>query len=253
MCTYWDKKIELHNYVQVQTPGRISYGGDQKWFASQQKDRRESVLSDYGCGLVALGDFFLMAGRRFPALVPSMDNRCFRPVISGKTEDVPVEKKRYLAYLHSLGKGYITIFPRVGVNAWQMWLAMWRYLRKSGQKGRIYWGVLPGNFLKRTASMLEQGLPVPFCVGPNLNLFRRDAQVPMYQMREGKLQEVCRIRGHYMNITGLFWDSAHELYFQVSSWGKCYYISWKEFEAYRKLQPPIWRNWLSNLLYVKLK
>lgn len=252
MCTYWAKKIELHNYVAIQTPDGISYGGNQNWFASLDRNRRGSVLSGYGCGLVALGDFFLMAGRRFPALQPSMDNGCFRPVGgAGAKRGSCLERKRYLAYLQSLGKGYLVILPHLGSNAWQIWAAAWRYMRRSGQKGRMYWCVFPWNFQKRAAAMLERGLPVLFCVGPNLNPFRKKEQVPMYQLKDGRLEEICKIKARYMNLTGLFWEESGELYLRVSSWGKCYYISWREYEAYRRSQPPILRHWLSNILYVE--
>lgn len=250
MSTYWKSKIELKDYIQVRTPGGISCGGSQSWFACGDKDRRESVLSTNGCGLVALGDFLLMAGRKRKELYPSMENGCFRP---GRPEaGTPLEQKRYLAYLRSLGKKYLQILPVIGANAWQMWAAAWRYRKKSGCPGRVRWGVFTWNLEKRIRTMLEQGLPVVFCIGPNMNPFRAGQKVPMYQMRDGGLKETAKVRGHYMNITGLCRDQSGVQYLQVSSWGKCFYIAWKDFLKYRSAQPPILGSWLSNILYWEL-
>lgn len=245
MSTYWKSKVELKEYVTVKTPDGCSFGGSQSWFASGS--RRESVLSRGGCGLVALGDFFLTAGKTYPELYPSMENGCFRPAAPETRK--PLERQRYLAYLRSLGKGYLTILPKIGANAWQIWAAAERYRRKSGSRLRPRWGVFSRNMEKRIRRMLEAGLPVLFCVGPDLNPFCRGQKVPLYQMYGDCLKETARVRGHYMSITGLCTDRQGKTFLQVSSWGRKYYISLEEYRAYRRKQPPLLGSWLSNLLY----
>lgn len=161
-------------------------------------------------------------------------------------------EKRYLAYLHSFRRRYLTIVPRIGANAWQIWAAAWLYMKKSRKAGHVHWGVCTWNLEKRIMFMLEQGLPVIFCVGPNMNPFLPKQRVSMYQIENGILREKCKVRAHYMNITGLFWNQEEEMYLQVSSWGRCYYISWAEYLKYRNNQPPLLGSWLSNILYLRV-
>lgn len=247
MCTYCRNKIELP-YLKIKTPEGISHGGSQSWFGRQGKGRRESVLSDYGCGLVSLGDFFWVAGEQYPELKPSLENGCYRPAY--RTEGL-LEEKQYLGYLESLRRKYLWILPRLGANAWQIWAAAWRYMRKSGYMAKLHWGVPTWRLKQRILSMLEQGLPVIFCVGPNLNPFDREQKVTLYQPEGAGMKAVTKVRAHYMNITGMLWDREGKCYLQVSSWGKCYYISWQEYLHYRRSQPPLLGSWLSNILYVK--
>lgn len=253
MCTYWKNKIELDTYVQVKTLDGISYGGNQNWFAAGDKDRRGSVLSEYGCGLVALGDFFLAAGEQKEKLKPSLVNGCFRPYGTRMLSlSEPLGQKRYLAYLSSLCR-YLQILPRIGANAWQLQAGAWWYIRRSGCQVKMHWSVFPWNLVKRIQSMLTKGLPVIFCVGPNLNPFDRKLQVPMYQLLKDDLVKRCDVRGHYMTITGLCQDAQGVLFLQVASWGKKYYIRFKDYQAYQRKQPPFLGNWLSNILYMELE
>ncbi len=231
MSTYWRNKTALDAYVGVQTTEGISYGGNQRWFA---KNKATSTLADYGCGLVALGDFFLMAARKYPAAV----------------RQPPFAQAVYLRYLHAFGRKYLTIFPYIGSNAWQIWRAAYRCAKNHGLPFRIHWGTSLRKMPLQMASMLREGLPVPFCVGPNLNPFLPRQKVSLYQLQDDRLQKTGAVRAHYMNLTGLYQDGQKNLYLQVSSWGKCYYISWKEYTAYRRRQPPLLGSWLSNILVV---
>lgn len=245
MSTYWKNKIELDTYVHIQTPYGSSYGGNQRWFLADHY----SVLAAYGCGLIALGDFFLAAARVFPALTPSQAQKCFCPFRRSQNQ-APLVYKSYISYLHSFRKQYLTILPYIGANAWQIWWAAFCYIKKSGVPLRTHWGTFTWNLPRQMASMLEAGLPVIFCVGPNLNPFKPRQKVSLYQMQDGRMQKVGAVRAHYMNLTGLFQNRQNELYLQISSWGKRYYISWKEYQIYRKRQPPVLGSWLSNILVV---
>lgn len=251
MCTYWKNKTELKSYVSIETPEGLSYGGSQKWLPSGEKSRRGSVLSRYGCGLVAMGDFFLMAGRVRPELRPSLENGCFDPATRDKKSKQALKQGRYLAYLRSLNRRYLAILPHIGANAWQIWYAFWRYQRRSGGASSGHWGVWPWKRKQAILEMLGKGLPVVFCIGPNVNPFRREEKVTLYRLEGEKLVSHCRITGHYVNITGWCEDQKGEEYLQVSSWGRRFYLSWREFCRYEKSQPPILGSWLSNLLYVR--
>ncbi|MCI8852909.1 MAG: hypothetical protein HFI32_05315 [Lachnospiraceae bacterium] len=198
-----------HAYVSVEG----SYGGSQSW-----SDRR--IMSQSGCGVVAAGDVLLYLGLHHRGCRTERTHGLFY-------SDGRISRARYKQYMKGL-LWYFPVLPYLGMPFWVLTTGLNRYFRKNGIHLRARWGVLPWNLKKRMGEMFRQDLPVILSIGPNFPPFFRKEKLKLYEKNEnGGYVQGTQTRAHFVVATGFEGGML-----RISSWGKCYYIDWKEYVEY---------------------
>ena len=78
--------------------------------------------------------------------------------------------------------------------------------------------------------MLSDDIPVILAVGPNLPFVWKKEKLTFYtKNHEGNLLPTAKTKAHFVTVTGR--DGA---WLRISSWGKEYYISIREYREYVK-------------------
>ena len=66
--------------------------------------------------------------------------------------------------------------------------------------------------------------------------------------QKGEYVPYTRVNGHYVVVTELLYEE-DEIYLVISSWGKQYFIKWKEYDE--EIRSRLFGAILGNLLYIK--
>ncbi len=211
--------IQLRNrYIQVDDNQRISFGGNQAWFF-------EKKLSDFGCGLVASGDILLYLAKT-------------GRIKSTETELVLrhgeiYEKEMYLMYLRGLEKKYFYVSRLIrGITGFGLVIGFNRFAAARKSTLRASWGVPAKKIGVVIARSLENNIPVVFSVGANFPWIFGKKGVTLYEKQGGTYNRSMQTRKHYMTITGMTRDDRLGELYQISSWGREYYMSRREYEEY---------------------
>lgn len=229
--------IQLRNqYIQVDDNQSISFGGNQAWFS-------EKKLSDYGCGLVAMGDILLYLTKT------GRINKTAAELVLRRGEIY--DKETYLKYLRILEKKYFYVSRLIrGITGFGLVIGFNRF--SAGQKSalRASWGVPVSRIGDAVRKSLEKDIPVLFSVGANFPWIFGKKSVTLYEKRGRIYTKKTQTRKHYMTITGIEQDDMLGELYQISSWGREYYMSRREYEEY------IRRNsigLLTNILFIREK
>ena len=151
--------------------------------------------------------------------------------------------------VRELSRFSFPVMPRLGSFSFELSLLLNRYFRKIGRKERLHFQFL--NTKKRRDELirkqLSSGYPVPLIIGQRLlNPFTRKG-VNFYNLKDGKPQLMARdVVRHFVNITGIYLpeDASLPLYYEISSWGKKYYIEVNELDHYiSRISAP----WISSV------
>ncbi len=210
----------VRSYVSVRNGDQPSYGGDQNWFSGD--------LQRCGCGIIGAAD-----------------------ILWYLRNDDEVTLDEYHAYVKKIRRNFVMI-PHKGMPGFLMAICFDIYMRRKKLPYRVTWGTLPGRIRETATAMLEEDIPVPFCVGPCLHqAFQKPAYrgLKLYEKREeaggqngeqsgGKTGEQSSgqngdqkyvwtktVRSHFMVMTGVDGKWA-----RISSWGHEYYIDLEELE-----------------------
>lgn len=205
-------------YIQVDDKQKISFGGNQAWFS-------EKKLSDFGCGLVASGDILLYLTKtgRIKSTAAELVLRC------GEI----YEKEVYLNYLRGLEKKYFYVSRLIrGITGFGLAIGFNRF--DAGEKSafKASWGVPVSRIGDVVRRSLEKDIPVLFSVGANFPWVFGKKGVTLYEKQDGIYKKSTQTRKHYMTITGIEQDDMLGELYQISSWGREYYMSRHEYEEY---------------------
>ncbi len=207
--------IELKNrFPQVDQKDRLSYGGD-------QGDHPRKLIRKYGCGVIGGADllFYLCLYR----------TGCRRGLFAVQKEP-RAELELYNQWVDRLSRKYLPVIPGFGMNGLVLAFGLNRYFRHNLIPMRARWCFSGRKLWKRVDAMLSDDLPVILSVGPNIPLFWGKHRLPLYKKAgEDVYIRAAQVRAHYVTVTG-----ADGQWIQVSSWGKKYYISKKEYKEYVK-------------------
>lgn len=226
--------IHLKNpYIQVKDGKRTSFGGNQSWLGSRR-------LSGYGCGLIAAGDILLyLTGTGRMNETPENAQLCAA---------APCDKSRYLAYLGELERKYFYVSYLIrGITGFGLAIGFNRYAAKHKSALRASWGVPAGKIYDAVKKSLERDIPVLFSVGANFPWIFGKRGVTLYEKRDKTYHKSTQTRKHYMTITGIVRDGEMGELFQVSSWGREYYMSRQEYEEYIRRYS---MGLLTNILFI---
>ena len=225
--------FQLKNpYVSVSNGPLVSYGGNQ--MSSENKTERS-----VGCGVVAALDLVLYLSHYHL----SSDHNGIKMLFP---EQWPLDQRQYLSLLRLFRKKYIPLIPGHGINGLSLALGLNALFLKHRLPFLAVWGVPYAKLWSSIREMLEQDIPVVFSVGPNFPAFWRHEKLRFYVQRtDGAYVPGPQTHAHYVTITGM-----DEEWLRISSWGKKYYISRREYIEYvRKHSTRL----VSNILYIRKK
>ena len=219
-----------HTYLAVKTQADKSFGGNQNWATGY-------MMRKYGCGVVAMGDVLIYLGiHRLP---------CNTDLLYGMLrEDGCLSYPRYERYLRKMNKRYLGIIPGFGVPNFQLARAMNRYFRHYRIDLRARWCLSSGKMLERIQDSLSKDYPVIHAIGQNIPFWRKK-KLTLYRQENGVYLPATETKAHYVVVTGM-----ENGYLQISSWGKEYFISWKEYQEYGKKYSSFWA---SNICLIQEK
>ena len=219
-----------HTYLAVKTQADKSFGGHQNWATGY-------MMRKYGCGVVAMGDVLIYLGiHRLP---------CNTDLLYGMLrEDGCLSYPRYERYLRKMNKRYLGIIPGFGVPNFQLARAMNRYFRHYRIDLRARWCLSSGKMLERIQDSLSKDYPVILAIGQNIPFWRKK-KLTLYRQENGVYLPATETKAHYVVVTGM-----ENGYLQISSWGKEYFISWKEYQEYGKKYSSFWA---SNICLIQEK
>ena len=211
----------------------IAYGGNQGWWANQ--DER---FSKGGCGMIAVANVLLYHSRNGAGLYVPINKKAY----CGYTDGV----RKYINYMPVIG-GTIGLNIRNGIN---------RYSKANYQtyetdlESSIFSKKNREKTLKRIVKESKKKRPVILSIGPKaLGKVKEENQVLAYKKNDTTLisfskvftgydpvtkeKRYLRINDHYVTVTGVIVNKqTDKIKFQISSWGKKYYIDYDEICKY---------------------
>lgn len=241
-----DINLKDPSYVKMKDGACVSYGGSQMWLAPDGSNRGSRRLAGGGCGLVAMADFLLYWSRQNRDLCPGS----IEPLL----ENAEPDKERYLRYLRILDRKYLPVFPSVGVNGFQLALAMNLFFLREKLPLRASWKCFLSSrrMLECMTEMLQNDFPVIFSVGPNTPWVFGKKEIGMYRQGDGgSLKKVGQVSRHYVMLTGIVRGPEEgQTLLKISSWGRPYYLDYAEYREYvRKTGGSI----TSSMIYIRKK
>lgn len=185
-------------YLKVDTKNGPAYGGNQAWLPYK-------FLKGMGCGLIGAADvIFHLEGRE------------------------SVTEAEYVEFAKKLWKWYLPVIPGFGMNGLTLMIGMNRYFKAQGLSYRACWKISGRKLFFRIDQMLSDDIPVILSVGPNFPLVWKKEKLTFYtKNHEGMYVATSKTKAHFVIVTGR--DGA---WLQISSWGKEYYISIREYREY---------------------
>lgn len=218
-----------HAVCAVDNNGLLTYGGSQLLSDS-------AVIKKCGCGVVAAADLFIYAHRFRVGCHCDMFDRL------GRVLGVPLNE--YNSVLRALSRRYFPLTPPFGINGLGLVCGMNLYFMTHSWSLRAQWGVRYRELWQSIESMLDDDIPVIIAVGPNMPRFWQDNRLGLYtRLPDGNYKRIGAVKAHYMTVTAIDDD-----YLTVSSWGRKYYISRCEYDAYTRAYS---NGLLCNIVYIK--
>ncbi len=219
-----------HTYFAVKMPEGKSYGGNQNWSSS-------ILVRKYGCGVTAIADVLAYLGLHHPT--------CRTELLDGMLrEDGCLSYPRYERYLRKIYRNYLGIIPFFGVPNFQLPGALNHYFRHYRIGLRAVWCLRSGKILERIQESLSKDYPVILAVGQNVPFWRKK-KLTFYRQENGIYLPALETKAHYVVVTGM-----ENGFLQVSSWGREYFISWKEYQEYSRKYSSFW---VCNICLIKEK
>ena len=229
--------IGRNAYIQVQDKGRVTYGGSQLFF-KPFSDKRSQRKYDGGCGMVALGDLLLYLMEK--------ETRPYQ--VGGITYHTAFqEKEAYMDYFNKLCRKLKWFPSRNGMSGVLMAIRFNAVMWKKHMPYRARWRLFETVREKRIERMLRKDLPVILCIPSVLLPWQKEDRLPLYMESNGQMKQVDATRAHYVTITGLV-SHEGEGYYRISSWGRKYYISVKEYRDF--VRTHLLGTMLGNILYI---
>ena len=220
-----------HRYTGVSYGGPESYGGN-------QRRSSDPVIKKCGCGLVAALDTLLYLGR------------CCRwtdvPELAATDEDGPISAGQYEKCLAAMKKAYFPLLYPLGTGGLALAAGMNLFFKRRCLPFHGLWCAAGSRLWERMENMLAADIPVICAVGQNFPRFWEKKGVSL-QLNDGSgsPRPGASARAHFITVTAL-----DEEWMRLSSWGKKYYMSRRDFENYvRKTSNPL----LCGILHIEHK
>lgn len=203
----------------------LTYGGDQGFFGSGEASKEDRRKKESGCGIIAFADLLLYLGNRdstyrIPETEPYL-NRALR-------------QEEYQNYYNAIYRFLGGLPFKGGISGLRLTLMFNRLSLRQGFGLRAVWGLSGKKVFPRVRQMLLQDIPVILCIP--MMLLKKDKRdgIRLYGREEERggnfcYQEKAFTRAHYVMVTGIV-EEEREAYYEISSWGKKYYMSCGEYD-----------------------
>lgn len=126
--------------------------------------------------------------------------------------------------------------------------------RRNGWRLRARWGFSGRKIFSRIEEMLQRDIPVILCIPMMILKKDRNDKLSLYNRKfddvkkRYEYQVAEQTNAHYVTVTGILWEE-EKRYLSVSSWGREYYIDFKEYDTY--INTHFLGKILGNILYVR--
>ena len=206
-------KTLKHPFLEIESRYGTAYGGNQAWFPHK-------FLRKSGCGVISAANVLLYK--------------------KGKCQ---VTEAEYIDFAKNLWKYYFPVIPGFGMNGLTLVIGMNRYFLRKQLPYRACWKFSGKKLLGRIDRMLAQDIPVILSVGPNFPQFWGKETLNLYRKTKDRSYVLStKTNAHFVTVTG-----REGRWLQISSWGKEFYISIKEYQEYVKKYS---NSLVSNILYI---
>ena len=188
-----------------------SFGGNQNFFKDSKKIFSKGKQMG-GCGVVALTDTvsYLNGFKHFT------DPEAYRSRFNETA-------KKILFFPSRFGMTFIKAF-------WGM--RFLSHIQKLHVKCR--WVLPVGDPYKKICRMLSEDLPVILCIPKIYGPGKKARMLTFYDPET--LKPADRTHGHFVVATGVYINE-NDIYLEISSWGKRFFIKYSEFRAFVKKHP----------------
>lgn len=214
-----------HPYIAVQDGAKESFGGNQGWL--RDCPGRAALIAKCGCGAVAAADLLLYLARYHGAATPLT-----APLCAGKTG-----RKEYLDYLREVEREVARVMPAIGMTGFALAGALNRYFARHGICFRARWRALSlggASVEEQVARSLRADLPAVLTIpgawlrSRALRLYRQPPDLSRGDQADPlPATPYAAHCGHFVTATALAGQPAP--YLVVSSWGRRYFLSLKEY------------------------
>lgn len=241
-------------YINVKRKenGVLSFGGDQNFFAKEDACELDIRKQKCGCGIVAFADLLLYLGTVKRCYLTEKTKSYVNHILSEE------EYKKYYNQMYDFMGG---IKGKVGISGLKIQRSFNRMARREHWSLRAKWGFSAKKLYSRIEEMLSRDIPVICCIPMMVLKKDKNDYLQLYQwqsndtlqrtqresMQKGELQKVAYTRAHYVVITGIH-VIEEEIFYEVSSWGKKFYISRKEYDDF--IRKHFLGILLGNILYI---
>lgn len=230
-------------YIQVRRSGsgELTYGGDQSFFKGALAGSHDERKQRLGCGITALGDTLLYLACHNEKY-RTKENKSYLVRV------LPEEEYReYYNFIYDFAGGFRK-GARSGLSGLRLQHAFNRMARRQSFPLRAKWGISSRKLYDRIKEMLGKDIPVILCVPMLFGRKNKGRGIWFYKKENGRYQRTCIVSAHYIVITGVIKEE-NEIYLKLSSWGKEYYINWKEYDEL--IHTHFLGTILGNILYIK--
>lgn len=234
-----------HNYIQVlrEENGAKTFGGDQGFFAkTEQADKKEKRKRSSGCGVIALSDLLLYLGRKRKEL---------QIWPSSFYEQKELTEEDYRKWFAESYRMLLGIPFSSGISSLWLTFRINFFFRKKKSPYHAFWGLRISKIHERIVHMLRQDIPVILCIP--VMLFPKDKKdgIRFYEKEElerGMIPDgKALVSGHFVIVTGIL-SEKEELYYEISSWGRKYYMKRGDYE--KLCRSHFLGNILGNILVI---
>ena len=227
-------------YIEVKRKesGEKTFGGDQNFFGISNASKQDKLKQNCGCGIVAFSDLLLYMGKEDNQYLLSENKSYVNQILSEE------DYKRYYNTIYDFMGG---IKGKVGISGIKIQRSFNRLARREKWPLRAKWGLNGKKLNFRIEEMLRQDIPVICCIPMILLKKDRNDYLQLYRFEEEKLIKATCTRAHYVTITGIN-VIEEDMYYEVSSWGKRFYISTKEYNYF--MRKHFLGTLLGNILYI---
>lgn len=220
-----------HPYIAVEKDGIISYGGSQSWSDGK-------VMQRCGCGVIGSMDLLIYLSR--------YHEEC-------RNEDFPdellwdvIREEVYDNYSHRWSRRYMPLMPPVGMNGLTLVLGLNLLFRRYKMPMSARWGVRRSELWTSIEKMLSEDIPVILSIGPNFPRVWQKSKAVLYEKHHDDHPHMAAsTHSHFLTVTGI-----DDEWLLVSSWGRRFYISRKEYEEYVSQHS---NGILSSIVYITKK
>ena len=227
------------DYIQVKRKNSniLTFGGDQGFFDTAHAAKEDKKKQSSGCGVVAFGDLLLYLGSKGPSFCIA---EC-EPYLNRA-----LEEDEYIDYFNSIYSFLGGIPFRGGVSFLKLLFGFNRIARREGWKLRAMWGFSGKKTGERIEEMLNRDIPVILCIP--MMLLKKDKADGLWLYKAPDFTRAAFTNGHYVMITGIVYEQTVP-YYEVSSWGKKYYINKNEYDTL--IHTHFMGTILGNILYIR--